>query len=140
MNRRWKALAKLDAEIDDLTAKQTAARARLEEAEQALQRAPDKDAKTLAAWLAAGEKGKRPQATVYEREGERDAARLLVEAVQLEIYQALERRLRHVERHRRKMLEDARRDVEEARRTLLAKVAELPALRDELLGARETLL
>ncbi len=138
--RRWRALDKLDAEIDHLNAKHADAMARLQVAEQTLSDAPEQDAKSLAAWLAAGERGKRPEATLYERERERDAARLLVEAVQTQVDEALERRLRHVERHRPKMLEDARTDVDAARAKLVAKVAELPPLREDLLAARETLL
>ncbi len=138
--RRWRGLDKLDGEIDRLTAKLGEAMARLQEAEQAIQAAPKQDARTLADWLAKGEKGLRPEATIYERERERDAGRLLVEAVQLELDQALKRRLEHVEKHRDRMLRDAREDVGAARAELATKVAELPALRERLLEAREALL
>jgi hypothetical protein len=138
-NRRWRALDKHDQEIDRLAQKQDEASARLREAEQALADAPVFDARSLAAWLAAGEKGERPAATVYERERHRDAARLLLEAVTVELDQALERRVRHVEQNRRKMLDDVRKDVNDARARLLAHVRELPALREALLAARETL-
>ncbi len=138
--RRWRELDKFDREIDELTAKQDAAGVRLTEAEARLNDAPRQDSETLAAWIAAGEKGERPLASVYERERERDAARLLVDAVVIELDRALERRYRHIERHRQKMLADVRKDVAESRRRLLEKVGELPALRDDLLLARELLL
>jgi hypothetical protein len=139
-NRRWRALEKLDAEVDGLQQRQVDAISRLQEAEQALSQAPDDDARSLAKWLAAGEQGERPSATVYERERERDAARLLVEAVAVELDRALERRVDYVARHRERMLKDARKAVEEARGRLLEKVSELPALRQALLDARETVI
>jgi hypothetical protein len=86
------------------------------------------------------EKGERPAATMYERERERDAARLVVEAVSVEFDEALERRLRHVEKHREKMITDARSDIEQARAALVGKLSELPELRQTLASAREALL
>jgi hypothetical protein len=138
--RRWKGLVKLDEKVDRLTLKHSQALLRLQEAEERLRQAPEDDARTLAGWLAGGERGPRPAATVYERERDRDAARLLGEAVALELDQALEARLQYVQRNRKKMLDDAHRDVAEARERLLAQVHGLPALRDALLAARETLL
>jgi hypothetical protein len=112
--RRWRELAKLDEEIDRLTQKQADAGRQLQEAEQRLSDAPNVDAQTLAAWLADGEKGERPAATLYERQRDRDAARLLVEARSVELDSALEKRLRFIEKNRRRMLDDAR-NVERAR-------------------------
>ncbi len=63
-----------------MTQRQVDAGARLQEAEAALARAPEDDARRLADWLAGGEKGERPPASLYERQRDRDAARLLVEA------------------------------------------------------------
>jgi hypothetical protein len=137
--RRWRGLGKFDDKIDSLTQRRTEAFARLSEAEALLQRAPEDDARTLADWFAAGERGERPLATVYERERERDAAKILVDAVGLELDRELEARLAYVERHRERMLKDARRDVTEARDKLREHVRGLPELRDALLGARETL-
>jgi hypothetical protein len=105
-----------------------------------LARGPDDDARTLAKWLADGEKGERPQATIYERERERDAARLLLEAVTIELDEAINRRVLHVERHRPKMIADVRQDLDAAHAALLAHVRELPALRQALVDCRETLL
>ncbi|MBA2360786.1 MAG: hypothetical protein H0V79_07645 [Actinobacteria bacterium] len=139
-NRRWRALEKLDREVDRLREEQSAAVAQLHAAEQTLVNAPAHDAQTLADWLASGRPGRRPEASVYERGRERDAARLLVEAKVVELDKALQRRVEHVERHRWKMLDDARRDVVEAQERLIEKLAELPALREELLASRETLL
>ncbi|MEO5576784.1 MAG: hypothetical protein ABIR67_01575 [Gaiellaceae bacterium] len=138
--RRWRALEKLDQEVDRMKARQEAAGARQQEAEAALNRAPEEDARRLADWLGGGEKGERPPAERYERERERDAARLLVEAAIVEVDRALERRLQHVEGNRAKMLADARRDVGEARQRLQAHAEALPALRQALLDSRENLL
>lgn len=66
-NRRWRALEKFEREIDRLTQRQAEASARVQEAEATLASAPDDDARTLAKWLAGGEKGERPAATMYER-------------------------------------------------------------------------
>jgi len=104
-----------------------------------VQQAPQHDAQTLAAWVAAGERGERPAPTLYDRQRDRDAARLLAEAVTIELDQALERRLQHVERHRDAMVNDARKDIDEARAKLLAHLRALPAIRQTLLDARETL-
>lgn len=59
-NRRWKQLERLGQHVDVLTQRQAEAGARLQEAEQALTRAPSDDARTLADWIAGGEKGSRP--------------------------------------------------------------------------------
>ena len=139
-NRRWRELDKLDRDVDRLTQRQADATARLREAEQALERAPDDDARMLAAWVAGGERGDRPAATIYERQRDVDAQRLLSEAIALELDNALDRRVEYVTRKRAKMAADARKDVVVARERLLAKVRELPELRDALLAARETLL
>ncbi len=138
--RRWKTLERLDHEVDRMKQRQDDAGARLQEAEAALARAPEDDARALADWLAGGEKGERPAASLYERQRERDAARLLVEAATVEIDRALERRLQHIERNRPKMLEDARRDVTDAHQRLQAHAQALPALRQALLDSRENLL
>jgi hypothetical protein len=137
--RRWRDLAKLDDKLDGLHLRLEDARRNLQEAEQVVQAAPDTDARTLAAWLSNGERGKRPAATVPERERERDAARLIVEALQLEVDRVLEERREHVERHRNRMVKDARRDVEGARERLAAHISQLPELRETLLEARELL-
>jgi len=138
--RRWRAVEKLDREVDRAKQRQDAAGARLQEAEAAFARAPDDDARALADWLARGEKGARPPASVYERQRDRDAAKLLVEAAMLELDRALERRLQHIEGNRKKMLQDVRRDVADARQRLHEHARALPALRQELLDARETML
>jgi hypothetical protein len=119
--------------------RQADAGASLTRAEESLQRAPQDDARSLASWLADGERGERPTASVYERERERDAARLLLDAVAVEFDAALSERLAYVEKHRERMLEDAQRDVTEAREALLKHVHGLHELRDILLAARETL-
>ncbi len=139
-NRRWRALEKFEQEIDRLAQRQAEASARVQQAEATLASAPDDDARTLAKWLAAGEKGERPAATVYERERERDAARLLLEAVTLELDEAIDRRVQHIEKNRQKMIADVRHDLDEARAALLAHVRELPALREALVSCRESLL
>jgi tetratricopeptide (TPR) repeat protein len=138
--RRWQKLDKLDQEVDRNISRQQDASRQLTEAEARLAEAPADDAATLAAWLAEGEQGERPAATVYERTRDRDAAALLVEAVGLELDQALEARLRFVEKNREKMLAEARRDIDKARRRLQEAVSHLPVLREELLAARETAL
>jgi hypothetical protein len=137
-NRRWRALDKHDAEIERLQLKLHEAMARAGDAEQALQRAPEDDARALTEWMAAGERGARPASTVYERERERDAARLLVAALERELDHALERRVAHVDKHRGAMVKDARADINKARDELLAAARQLPALRETLLAARET--
>jgi len=106
-NRRWRALDKFDQEIARLEAKRQDAFARLQEAEEAVRQAPEHDAQTLAKWIAGGEKNKRPTASLYERERERDALRLLSEAVTIELDQALECRQRHVQDNRTSMIKDA---------------------------------
>ena len=126
--------------VDRLTQRQADAGRQLQEAEQRLTEAPNVDAQTLAAWLADGEKGERPAATLYERQRERDAAQLFVEAVDVEFDQALERRLRYVEKNREKMSADARKDVERASTQLREVVNQLPAVREQLFEARENAL
>jgi hypothetical protein len=57
----------------------------------------------------------------------------------VEIDKALEERLRYVEENRARLLADASSDLEAARARVIEQVHKLPALRDELLAARETL-
>jgi hypothetical protein len=137
--RRWRGLEKRDEKIDALSLRLSEAVNRLHEAEEILKRAPDDDARALAAWIAAGEKGERPAPTVYERQRDRDAARILVDALQVERDEALAERVRYVERHRAKMLKEALRDVVVARDRLLEHVRGLGGLREELLVARDNL-
>ncbi|CAN5746073.1 hypothetical protein BH18ACT13_BH18ACT13_03020 [soil metagenome] len=139
-NRRWKALDKHDAEIARLTQKRGDAHARLHEAEEALRQAPEHDAQTLAAWIAAGEKRRRPAATVYERERDRDAARLLVEAVTMELDEALRRRKQHIEDNRETMIQDATGELDDAVGKLRAQSQALAALRQAALEARDVVL
>jgi hypothetical protein len=137
--RRWRDLAKLDDKLDGLQRRLVDAGRSLQAAEQAVEAAPAVDARTLAAWIQAGERGKPPASTVADRERERDAARLIVEALQLEVDRALEERREHIERHRDRMVKDAQKDVEDARERLAAHISQLPELRETLLAARENL-
>lgn len=139
-NRRWRALDKFDQEIARLEAKRQDAFARLHEAEEALRQAPEDDARTLAKWIAAGEKNKRPAASLYDRERERDAARLLSEAVTIELDQALETRKQHIEDNRKKMIEDATGELDDAVGKLQAQSQALAALRQAALEARDVVL
>ena len=138
-SRRWRGLAKHDDRIDELGRRLETARQERQRAEERVQGAPEIDAQSLAAWYAGGERGKRPSATLYERQRERDAAQLTLDALQRTLDEALEERLRYVERNRDKMVADALKDVEAERRALLSHVRALPELRDRLLAARETL-
>ena len=138
-SRRWRGLGKIDDKIAALSRRLEEARQASARADERVPAAPEVDARSLAAWMAGGERGKRPEATLYERQRERDAARLMLEATQRTLDEALEERLHYVERHREKMLADARKDVEARRERLLAHVRAFPALRDELLDAREVL-
>ena len=87
-----------------------------------------------------GNVAKRPEATLYERQRERDAANLTIEARQRTLDAAIEERFHYIERHREKTLADARNDVEAKVEQTLAHVRAIPALRQELVEARETLL
>ena len=138
-SRRWKQLAKHDDAVAAAQTKVEEARRAAQAAEDALQRAPREDANALADWLAGGERGERPQSVVYERQRERDAALLLVEAAVRVLDDALERRLQHVEKHRERMVEDAREDVQGALSAVRDHVAALPELRARQIEARETL-
>ena len=138
--RRWKQLDKLDQELDRLTQRQAHAGRKLQEAEQRLAEAPNVDAQTLAAWLADGEKGERPAATLYERQRDRDAAQIYLDACGVELDEKLETRLEFITKHRKRMLEDIRRDADKSVRNLRDAVNQLPGLRQELLDHREAIL
>jgi DNA repair exonuclease SbcCD ATPase subunit len=139
-NRRWRQLNEIDEEIDELQQKLADARTRLQEAEAALVAAPQLDAERLAAWIRAGEKGEDPAASLPERQRERDARQVVVNALELEVDKALDRRHDHITRHRKKMIKEAQKDVDAARSRLLEQASVLPALRDTLVAARETLV
>ena len=74
----------------------------------------------------------------YQRQRERDAAQLTLDALQRTLDEVLEERLQSVARHRVKML-DAQKDLEGRPARLLAHVQGLSALRQELLDARDLL-
>jgi hypothetical protein len=74
---------------------------------------------------------------VYERERERDAARLLVAAASKMLDEAHEQRRRYVERNRPRMLKAAPKDADALARCFTAKVREMATIRDELLTARD---
>ena len=139
-SRRWRGLTKLDDKIDQLTLRLDEAQRELQRADERVKSAPEVDARTLADWYASGERGKRPEATLYERQRERDAANLTIEARQRTLDAAIEERFQYIEKHREKMLADARNDVEAKHEQTLAHVRAIPALRQELVEARETLL
>jgi DNA repair exonuclease SbcCD ATPase subunit len=138
--RRWKALTRIDDELDRLEQQLAEAHQAVAAAEQAVRDAPAEDARTLAAWLENGQKGHRPESSLYEHDRGLAAARLLVEAAQLRVDEQLERRSAHIEKHKPQMLADAQADVDTARARLLELTRQLPELRDALLAARETLV
>lgn len=137
--RRWRGLAKIDAEVDRLTQRLTEAGERVRQAEELVQQAPDHDTQAVAHWLAAGERGERPAAAIYDRERDQDASRILADGIAAELDRVLEQRVGYVEKHREKMIADARKDVAEARDQLLEHARRLPELRSALLNARELL-
>ena len=138
-SRRFRGLDKIDDRINDLNCRLEDAWQEHRRAEERVRAAAADDAATLAKWIASGERGKRPEAVLYERQRDADATRLTAEALQRTLDEALEERLQYVQRHREKMLAEARADVEQARADLLAHVQELPALRQRLLDARDVL-
>lgn len=112
--RRWKAVTRLDDAIAKLEARHAEAVARL--------------------------RGKRPEPTLYERERERNAAKLLVEAAALEIDRALERRLQHIETNRPSMFKEAQKALGEAEARIVEHLRAAPARREAALAARADLL
>lgn len=138
--QRWRWLDKIDEDLERRHAKHADAVARLHAAEAAAERAPADDARSLADWTMNGERGNRPEPTKYERERERDAATLIVEATAIEVDRALERRLREISSRRPKMLKETRGDLEAASAELHAYLQRLPALRQAILDARADLL
>ena len=137
-NRRWKALARHDANVEAAEQRYVRAIDELRRPEEALKAAPDADAQALAGWIEAGERGRRPAPSEPERPRERDAHKLLVAATGRALDDALVRRRDHVERHRDKMLKDARRDLEQATAALADHAQALPGLRQAALACRET--
>ena len=122
---RWKGLAKLDDNVDAARARVQDAYMRVTQASDALARAPEEDAASLAVWIAGGERGPRPEAKIYERQRDVDAGKRLVAAAEKELDRVLEERKRYIEKHRETLITDARRDVDEARRRLEGQVAQL---------------
>lgn len=134
--RRWAELDEFDRDVDDLNRRHEEAVARLHEAEAAVERAPEDDARRVAGWLAGGEKGDRPAPSLYERQVDRDAARMLADGLAAEVQRALEKRASYVERNRAKMVADAKRDVDAVVARYRQTVETLAAVREELLEAR----
>ena len=135
-NRRWKALAKFDEAVEAAERRYTEALDELRRAEEALKAAPDADARALAGWISAGERGRRPVASEPDLRRERDALKLLAEASARALDGALVRRRDHVERHRGRMLSDARKDLEQATAALAEHARALP--RSAAGGARRS--
>lgn len=127
-------------EFDDRTAEFDQRRQRVAEELQRLRAernlAPEHDARTLAEWLAGGEKGKRPEPTapaldrqIEELERERDA---LVRAAD----DVLAEKAAFVERHRKRLVRDADSDANGLREAYEARIAELAKVRDKLAATR----
>jgi excisionase family DNA binding protein len=133
--RRWRALAKIDDEIDAIQHRHADALARVTEAELALADAPRVDADSLASWLAGGEKGVRPDATLPERRRELDASKRLVDALVVELDRKLAQRVEYVQRNRERMADDARHDRERATERLQHAIAELAEARATAVNA-----
>src|SRR3954447_14781339 len=106
--RRWAELDEFDREVDNLNRRQAEAVGRLREAEAAVERAPDDDARRVADWLAGGEKGDRPTPSLYERQLDREAARMLADGIAAEVQRALEKRAAYVTRNRARLVADAK--------------------------------
>jgi hypothetical protein len=133
--RRWRALVRLDDQLDELQHRYAGALERVAEAERALANAPGVDANTLAHWLAADEKGPRPEATLPEAERTLAACRLLVDATLVEIDRKLAERVEYVQHNRDRMVDDARRDRQHAAGRLQRAIAELSEARQAMVDA-----
>ncbi len=137
---RWKDVGEFDAQVADLEHRQRAITDELAGLRERERLAPALDAERLGAWQLEDRRGPRPEPELPAireaiQRGQEDYAGL-TRAVD----RVLADKLAHVERHRRRLVDDADRDVEEAHARLIALLGELERARQDLADARQAAL
>ncbi len=137
---RWKDVGQFDARVADLEHRQREITDELAGLRERERLAPALDAERLAAWELDDRRGPRPEPELPAireaiQRGQEDHAGL-----SRAIDRVLADKLAHVERHRRRLVDDAERDVEEAHARLTALFGELERARQDLADARQAAL
>ena len=132
---RWPELHAFDERLAEIDARQARANDELAELRERLAQAKREDSQALADWIAAGEKGARPEPTVpklerriAEREADRDAANAASDRV-------LKEKAAFVERHRKRLVQEADRATQDAAVRYTAAIRARPASRRRALAA-----
>jgi hypothetical protein len=134
---RWGDVARFDQRVAALEARRSEIQARLQALHDQLANATNTDAEALAAWIANGERGDRPESR--EPALKKQAAELTREAdaLVLAVGEELQRKADYVAKHRGRLAKDAQRHVDAAHARVVSLVAELERARDELAANRE---
>jgi hypothetical protein len=132
---RWAPLTEIDEKLTALHIQQAQLSRRIAELDQQIADQAELDRQELARWVA-NKRGERPAAQTPGLQEQRDRAQADLEAVAVAIEEQLHRRLRHVERHRTRMVRQARAEVEQTRDRYLGLVNELRSARADLVDAR----
>jgi hypothetical protein len=134
---RWGDVRAFDDRVAEYERRRGEIGERLEPLQHQLAHADQTDADGIAAWLAGGEKGPRPQSVKPRLEQEIADLRLESDGLIRASSDELARKAEYVERHRDRLVKDARRHVGQAHAALVAKLKSLPVAREELVAARE---
>lgn len=133
---RWREIDKLEVRAAALDQRAQEASANLQRLHGERQIAPDRDARRLADWIAAGEKGKRPEPLGPELDRQIEQAERERDAFQQAAGDVLEKKFRYVERNRKRLIAEADERVDKAARQYEELIEQLAAKRAELADVR----
>lgn len=135
---RWPQLAAIDERVAELDRGAAEANTTLADLRERRRTAPEHDAAAMADWIARGEKGRRPEPTAPRLDEAIAEAERRLAGFEAAAAEALEQKVRYVQKHRKRLAREADAQVEATRQRYRQAVAEAEAARDELVETRRT--
>jgi hypothetical protein len=129
---RWPELTELDRRVAELEARQAEVHAELNRLREREQAAPAAHSAALAAWIADGEKGPRPESELPKIKQEIEERQADYDALKVVVGRALDEKVAFVQKHRPRLVREADKHVERTYEHLLALVDELLQVREQL--------
>lgn len=136
--RRWKGVAAFDERVETIQRKQETLRVEAAMLRAGLATAEQADTERLAGWLDSGGRGDRPEPEVARIEQELERIDQDIRALDRLVDEALDQKVSHVDKHRRKLTREAAAEVERAHRRYTDAQHVLEQARTDLLEARRT--
>jgi hypothetical protein len=129
---RWPELTELDRRVAELEARRGEVHAELNHLRDREQAAPAAHSAALAAWIADGEKGPRPESELPKIKQEIEEREADYHALQVVVGRTLDEKVAFVQRHRKRLVGEADEHVEQTYQRYLAQIAELLETREQL--------